>query len=43
LVRIVKVILHDRRAVMRVCLPAPEVGDVTDVTLSLPRLVGGCA
>lgn len=41
LARIVKVILHDQRAVMTVCLPTPEVGDVPDVTLSLPRLVGG--
>lgn len=41
LARIVKVILHDRRAVMTVCLPTAEVGDVTDVTLSLPRLIGG--
>jgi L-lactate dehydrogenase len=41
LARIVKVILHDRRAVMTVCVPTAEVGDVRDVTLSLPRLVGG--
>jgi L-lactate dehydrogenase len=41
LARIVKVIVHDERAVMTVCLPTPEVADVTNVTLSLPRLVGG--
>src|SRR5262249_31651784 len=41
LARIVKVILHDQRAVMTVCVPTAEVGDVSDVTLSLPRLVGG--
>ena len=41
LARIVKVILHDQRAVMTVCLPAKEVAGVADVTLSLPRLVGG--
>jgi L-lactate dehydrogenase len=41
LARIVKVILHDQRAVMTVCLPTAEVAGVTDVTLSLPRLVGG--
>jgi len=41
LARIVKVILHDQRAVMTVCLPTPEVGGVSNVTLSLPRLVGG--
>jgi L-lactate dehydrogenase len=41
LARIVDVILHDQRAVMTVCLPTPEVAGVPDVTLSLPRLVGG--
>jgi L-lactate dehydrogenase len=41
LARIVRVILHDERAVMTVCLPTPEVAGVSDVTLSLPRLVGG--
>ena len=41
LARIVNVILHDQRSVMTVCLPTPEVVGVTNVTLSLPRLVGG--
>jgi L-lactate dehydrogenase len=41
LARIVKAILHDQRAVMTVCVPTEKVGDVSDVTLSLPRLVGG--
>lgn len=41
LARIVKVILHDQRSVMTVCLPTPEVVGVPDVTLSLPRLLGG--
>jgi L-lactate dehydrogenase len=41
LARIVDVILHDQRAVMTVCVPTPEVAGVSDVTLSLPRLVGG--
>jgi L-lactate dehydrogenase len=41
LARIVKVILHDQRAVMTVCLPTSEVADVSNVTLSLPRLIGG--
>jgi L-lactate dehydrogenase len=41
LARIVKVILHDQRAVMTVCLPTAEVAGVADVTLSLPRPVGG--
>jgi L-lactate dehydrogenase len=39
--RIVDVILHDQRAVMTVCLPTAEVAGVRDVTISLPRLVGG--
>jgi L-lactate dehydrogenase len=41
LARIVDVILHDQRAVMTVCLPTPEIAGVPDVTLSLPRLLGG--
>jgi L-lactate dehydrogenase len=41
LARIVNVILHDQRAVMTLCLPTPEVAGIPDVTLSLPRLVGG--
>ena len=41
LARIVKVILHDQRAVMTVCLPTAEVAGVSNVTLSLPRLIGG--
>jgi L-lactate dehydrogenase len=41
LARIVRVILHDERAVMTVCTPEQEVADVSRVTLSLPRLVGG--
>lgn len=41
LARIVKVILYDQRAVMTVCLPTKEVAGIADVTLSLPRLVGG--
>jgi len=41
LARIVRVILHDQRSVMTVCMPTPEVAGVSNVTLSLPRLVGG--
>src|SRR5207253_6323626 len=39
--RIVNVILHDQRSVLSVCAPAAEVAGVRNVTLSLPRLVGG--
>jgi L-lactate dehydrogenase len=39
--RIVDVILHDQRAVMTVGAPTAEVVGVHDVTLSMPRLVGG--
>jgi L-lactate dehydrogenase len=41
LARIVDVILHDQRAVMTVGVPAADVAGVGDVTVSLPRLVGG--
>lgn len=38
---IVRVILHDQRAILTVCAPNVEVAGVRDVTLALPRLVGG--
>ena len=41
LARIVDVILHDQRALLSVCSPTKEVAGVSDVTVSLPRLVGG--
>jgi len=41
LARIVDVILHDQRAILTVCSPADDVAGVKDVTLSLPRIVGG--
>jgi len=41
LARIVDVILHDQRAVMTVGAPTADVGGVRDVTVSMPRLVGG--
>jgi L-lactate dehydrogenase len=41
LARIVNVILHDQRAVMTVGVPAADVVGVRNVTVSLPRLVGG--
>jgi L-lactate dehydrogenase len=39
--RIVDAILHDQRAILTVCAPADEVAGVADVTVALPRLVGG--
>jgi L-lactate dehydrogenase len=39
--RIVDVILHDQRAVMTVGAPMADVAGVANVTVSLPRLVGG--
>jgi L-lactate dehydrogenase len=39
--RIVNVILRDQRAILTVCSRTEEVGTVRDVTLALPRLVGG--
>ena len=41
LTRIVDVILSDQRAILTVCTPAAEVAGVRDVTVALPRLVGG--
>jgi L-lactate dehydrogenase len=39
--RIVKVILHDQRSILTVCAPSADVAGVPDVTVALPRLVGG--
>jgi L-lactate dehydrogenase len=41
LTRIVDVILHDQRAILTVCSATPDVQGIKDITLSLPRLVGG--
>ncbi len=41
LARIARVILHDQRAVLTVGTPSAEVVGVRNVTVSLPRLVGG--
>ncbi|VTR97121.1 l-lactate dehydrogenase : L-lactate dehydrogenase OS=Caldilinea aerophila (strain DSM 14535 / JCM 11387 / NBRC 104270 / STL-6-O1) GN=ldh PE=3 SV=1: Ldh_1_N: Ldh_1_C [Gemmata massiliana] len=41
LARIVDAVLHDQRSILTVCAPAPDVLGVKDVTVSLPRLVGG--
>jgi L-lactate dehydrogenase len=41
LARITSNILWDRRAIMTVCTPRPDVAGVKDVTVSLPSLVGG--
>src|SRR5438874_1353536 len=41
LARITDAVLHDQRSVLTVCAPAAELLGVPDVTVSLPRLVGG--
>jgi L-lactate dehydrogenase len=41
LARIVDTVLHDRRSLLTVCAPTPDVAGVKDVTVALPRLVGG--
>ena len=41
LARIVDAILHDQRAILTVGVPTAEVAGVRNVTVSLPRLVGG--
>ncbi len=42
LARIVDAVLHDQRSILTVCAPAADVAGVNDVTVALPRLVGGC-
>lgn len=39
--RIVDVILHDQRSILTVCTPAAEVAGVPNITVALPRLLGG--
>lgn len=41
LARIVDVVLHDQRSILTVCAPTADVLGVKDVTVTLPRLVGG--
>lgn len=41
LARITRNILGDRRAIMTICTPTDEIAGVKDVTVSLPRLIGG--
>lgn len=41
LARIVNVILHDQRSILTVCAPTAEIAGVHDVTLALPRMLGG--
>src|SRR5262245_49519646 len=41
LARITDAILHDQRSVLTVCAPTSDVLGIKDVTLALPRLVGG--
>jgi L-lactate dehydrogenase len=41
LARIVDAVLHDQRSILTVCAPTADVLGVTDVTVALPRLVGG--
>ena len=41
LARIVDAVIHDQRSILTVCAPTADVVGVKDVTLALPRLVGG--
>jgi L-lactate dehydrogenase len=41
LARIVDSVIIDERAILTVCTPTAEVAGVNDVTVALPRLVGG--
>jgi len=42
LARIVDTVLHDQRSILTACAPTADVLGVKDVTVALPRLVGGC-
>ncbi len=41
LARVTEVVINDERAFLTVCAPTAEVAGVKNVTLALPRLVGG--
>jgi L-lactate dehydrogenase len=41
LARIVESVIEDQRSILTVCSPTEEVAGVRDVTVALPRLVGG--
>jgi L-lactate dehydrogenase len=41
LARVVEAVLGDQRSILTVCSPEAEVAGVRDVTVSLPRVVGG--
>jgi L-lactate dehydrogenase len=41
LARITDAVINDERAIFTVCAPSPDVIGVQDVTVALPRLVGG--
>ncbi len=41
LARIVDAVINDERSILTVCTPTPEVAGVANVTVALPRLVGG--
>jgi L-lactate dehydrogenase len=41
LARIVEAVLHNQKSILTVCTPADDVQGVRDVTVALPRLVGG--
>ncbi len=41
LARIVDAVIHDQRSILTVCAPTADIAGVKDVTVALPRLVGG--
>jgi L-lactate dehydrogenase len=41
LARLTDVVVNDQRSILTACAPTPEVAGVQDVTVALPRLVGG--
>lgn len=41
LARLTDVVVNDQRSILTACAPTPDVAGVQDVTVALPRLVGG--
>jgi L-lactate dehydrogenase len=41
LARIVESVIHDQRSILTVCAPTADAAGIKDVTLALPRLIGG--
>ena len=41
LARLTDVVVSDQRSILTACAPTPDVAGIQDVTVALPRLIGG--